>query len=767
MKNKKIILFIQLVIVLSCAAGLFGKKAVFEIPASSFTIAQDEEGKNILKSGELSLARGVYRAYLFYETPDDMVNAWEVEAESGSYDGLLANACMLYSGLADTDMYFWLTEKTDHLIIRVIQDEDSQVTVRGACIEETNLGPRMLLVIVLTCFILWDILLFWKGKAGKRELPVGSAESGEAERRIVLFGMALLIVTSSVPLFTGYEIAGADTVYHILRIEGVKDALLAGQFPVRIQPNWLQGYGYATGIFYCDTFLYIPAFLRIMGFPVGAAYLIYKFLVNAGTVVISCNCFGKMFRSRYIGLFAGALYTFSIYRLLSMYIKDHLGQYTAQMFLPLLAYAVWRLLSEETDEKGYRRIWVLLTLGATGIIQCHVLTCELAAVFCFITAVVFYKRTLRKETLAQIGKAFFSIAGLNLWFLVPFFDYMLTQKLIITGEQVYTRTIQGYGSLLPQLFGVFSLAGGADMDVSGGMRGEIPFTVGAALLAGLCYYIYLFLQGRLEAQQDKKYRILGTFSAAMSLVSLFMASSIFPWDKLHALGGFAAKAVSALQYPTRLLGIAALFLTLTGCCALKAGFLSGRKKEAYFYAGTALAALVLITGVFFSGLLSNAGFYKIYEENAIGTYLSGREYLPEGTDEDLLKAGRVMTSEKVAVGNMKKDDAGILLTCQNGGEGGGYVELPLLYYKGYQAKDMATGRVFPVTDGENHVLRVLLPAGYEGTFYTRFAGFWYWRAAEGVSAAALLLFAVSVLRGRKSGRETYMESMTVRNEAAK
>lgn len=732
--KRKWILSLQLMVLLLCIAGLFGKDKTWNMESSAFVSAQQEDGRTAWNSGNISLRPGVYRARLSYATQDDMLNAWSVEADGLSFDGLLANACMLYSGLAETDMYFWLLEDTDSLRIRIVCDESSEVIVRNAAIMETNAGARMLFVIFLTCFVIWDISLYRKEKNG------------------AFFGMAVLVLVSSIPLFTGYEIASADLNYHLQRMEGVKDALLAGQFPVRIHPNWLQGYGYATGVFYCDTFLYIPAFLRIMGFPVGAAYLIYKFLVNVGTVVIATESFGRIFRNRLIGLFAAALYTLNIYRLATMYLKDHLGQYTAVMFLPLLALGIWRLLAEDGKSRDYKKIWILLVLSVTGIIQSHVLTCEMAAVFSVLTGIVFIKRVFRRETLLEIGKALLGIVLLNLWFIVPFLDFMTTQKLIITGEQVYTRTIQGYGSLLPQLFGVIAIPGAGDGDVSAGMQGEIPFTIGAGLLIGLFYYGYLCLTGRIRQQDKGAMKSLGIFSAVFSALALFMTTVYFPWDRLQGLGGFMEKGVSALQYPTRIYVIAAVFLSLTAGSVLLLEKESGRWKNLWLYAGITISTLFLVAGMFFSVLLANASFYKIYEENAFGnSYLSGREYLPLGTDESLLKAGRVVHPDTVSVGNFRKDHAGIEieLECTEGG-GDSYVELPLLYYRGYRAKDMATGELYEVTDGENHVVRVELPDGYRGTLCTSFVSPWYWRAAEAVTVMSWGVFLIYCFR--KSAR---------------
>ena len=239
---------------------------------------------------------------------------------------------------------------------------------------------------------------------------------------------------------------------------------------------------------------------------------------------------------------------------------------------------------------------------------------------------------------------------------------------------------------------------------------------------------------------------MGIFSAVLSVLTLFMASAYFPWDKLQRMGGFPAKGISAMQYPTRSYVAAAVFLSLLGGCVLLLEQESGGRRRLWFYTVGTLITLFLVTGMYFSGLLSNSPFYKIYEENSFGnSYLSGREYLPLGTDESLLKAGRVTPSDGVSIRNFQKNYAGIALTCENSSGADGYAELPLLYYRGYQAKDMETGEIFAVSDGENHVVRAEVPAGYQGTLYISFVSPWYWRMAEVVTAIAWMLFCGIIL----------------------
>ena len=60
--------------------------------------------------------------------------------------------------------------------------------------------------------------------------------------------------------------------------------------------------------------------------------------------------------------------------------------------------------------------------------------------------------------------------------------------------------------------------------------------------------------------------------------------------------------------------------------------------------------------------------------------------------------------------------------------------------KGYNAKEMKTGKKFPVTVGGNGHVREIVPTSYQRNVKVWYSGMWDWRVAEGVS----LLFWVAV-----------------------
>ena len=67
---------------------------------------------------------------------------------------------------------------------------------------------------------------------------------------------------SSLLCFADFLFYGHDLDFHIGRIAALSNSIQNGQFPQRIEQSMLNGYGYATPLFYGELFLYFPAILN-------------------------------------------------------------------------------------------------------------------------------------------------------------------------------------------------------------------------------------------------------------------------------------------------------------------------------------------------------------------------------------------------------------------------------------------------------------------------------------------------------------------------
>ncbi len=163
--------------------------------------------------------------------------------------------------------------------------------------------------------------------------------------------------------------------------------------------------------------------LCLAGFPPGLVYRIYLILVNAVTCLLSYFCFGKIFRSRRIGMLGAFLYTCSAYRITNMYSRSALGEFSAMAFFPLLVYAAVLLVGDGREEKERSRAWIWLSLGVTGVCQTHMISLQMCFVCWIFFMILQCKQVFRREAWKQMLLAGVSTVILNLWFIVPFLQY--------------------------------------------------------------------------------------------------------------------------------------------------------------------------------------------------------------------------------------------------------------------------------------------------------------------------------------------------------
>ncbi len=754
-KHKKItvILAVQLVVLFILGWQLANKGQEYALEMTPVS-RMEETGERIdYISQNISLKTGSYRVLVDYAASSDMTNVVDILSADAGYGGLKTNTTPLYAGERQTSYLFWLKGSVSDLQVKVTAGEEGSLDVSGGRLVRTNHLERQRLLCVLLFFLILDVLLYLFSGWNRVEIK----KKREAGMTAVLLGGIILGV--SLPLFTDYLLTGADMTFHLLRIEGVKDALASGQFPVRIQPNWLQGHGYAVGIFYCDLFLYLPAFLRIMGFTVQTAYQCYKLSVNIATCLISWYSFRKMFRSNKIGVLGSFLYTFYITRLVFLYAVDGVGQYTAMTFLPLVVYGFYRILTEDQNKPEEKYGYIPLALGISGVLCSHVLSCELLLFFILLLCVVCIKRICRREVFLQLCRAAAVTILLNLWYLVPFLEYMLGTDLAVTKGGAAYKQIQTWGMYIPQLFEPFP-SGGLDgaRQAQSGMMGETGYGIGLGLGLGLLLIVFLLtVVKRVPEKMPGGEERQGIFGKAgktvlgFGLLSMWMGTIYFPWDRLAKWGGVLRQLIATLQFPYRMLTFSGVFLVAACCfavCDLNGMKAAGRLRPVLFYGIVFTIGIGhLLTAAYFNNtaFAKSGGFFRLYDETAMGnSYISGGEYILLGTDTGKLTYKGPVCSEKIALNSYEKEGCYVRIDCDCGADGQ-YIELPLLYYKGYRAKESG-GETLQVVCGENNVVRVLVPSGFQGIIEVDFVGFWYWRAAELISFVTLCLIVLQAIR---------------------
>lgn len=740
-----LILIPGLLIVLFCTIQLFRPCKQYRYE-NSHTFAEGSPAREFI-SDPIALKPGVY--YIEQEYVCDTDRNGHINATDGTVftGGLLTNGEHTYPALSKTGYHLWLYESTRNLQFTAEYTGEGSLTTGGITITRTNkLWSMLLTVILFTELLLLGIYGFYHYD---KAYPV------DIRKKNVFFGLFLICLIASSPQLLNCCFSGGDMTYHLLRIEGVKDGLISGQFPVRIEPEWLFDHGYANAIFYCNGLFLFPAILRLLGFNITVVYNLYCIALNIATACISYYCFGRMFKSPKIGMAASALYTLSVIRIFKLVMVGAIGEGSAITFIPLVLYGLYCIFTKDTEESCFKTAWVPLAIGYAGLIQTHVLTCEITAFVTILICLFYVRKVFCRKHFLNLVKAALAAAGMSLWYLVPFLDYYLTEDVHI--KHVSARTIQAEGLTFGQLLHHFWKIG--DASVADTLY-DTPTGIGLLLAVGLLAFPGLWISQRFEKEKLTGFVKL---SALLGTLLLIMSLKVFPWDKIQFIHPIAASLVSSLQFPNRFLGWAcALLITVYGY------LLSYTERKGCKQASFALYVLVLVsitTGSMFllDHVNANYGRYTIYHEEGMGFgYISGGEYIIEGTDVGRLSFENPVCQENTELVSYNKEYLHIEARCINTSQKESYVDMPLMLYKGYVAYDTATKERLDICYGDNYKLRVLIPAGYSGTFELYFKSPLYWRISEGISLFTygfMVLLGVRQLRTNNKRRKALYENI--------
>ena len=739
-----IVLLIQLVCLIFTGSSLLGHSKVYQFSMEDAESILGKKGEKafvdesfetsglMLQFSGITLPRGVYKVQLDYETNTDLQNICTVVDETGAYKRILTNGTHLYAGLNHTNFDMWVLRGTGKLAVQVNYNGSGRLTVKGLKIVETNAMNRIDLFIVVCLIIAVNGIFVFRAYDKKYVV--------EKEIKITLYSEIMIGIIASIPLFTDYIISSGDIIYHLMRIEGIKDGILNGQFPVRIAPEWQAGYGYASSIFYGELFLYPAAILRLIGFTVNTSYKIYMVVLNIVSAFVTYFCFKTIFQNRYVGIFCSAVYSLSIYRIFKTYCTGSLGETLGILLLPIVLCGFYKIYTEDVKSKGYTHNWIWLTVGFGGIVQSHLLTGELALFFAVIVCIVLWKRTFRKETFLVLVKSVVGACIVSAWFLIPFVEYMVTGDFVI--KHVWQRTIQSRGLYPAQLLFTFFTNGNNVFPEQTGMSDSEPMGIGIVLIAGVVMYcVRSFVTGK-NKENDINREKFEKMCACLALMAMGMSLSIFPWDIIQKSNRVLATLVSSIQFPNRCLTIATILLTAVSGVELEQ-ILKKKEYAVISLIGIAWGVFLLSSSVYLMNeVLKRGEVLRIYNSEGMGTaYISGAEYLPYKTDPAELTY-RGPYGEQVEVEDFEKYGLSMEVSCQNISDTTKQIQLPLLYYRGYQAWDKDTKMKYKVIPGENMVVSVTLPEKYQGELIVQFVVPWYWRMAEIVSAVSVVAYCI-------------------------
>lgn len=695
-----------------------------------YGVTYDIDGQDILRTPELSLPTGNYYATVEYayrptKTAEGRIHHSNIQIRDSQNSMAVSEGAMVLDERSNTQtVLLSVYQKTDTAYI-VFHDDGGTYTVGGITLVQCMSYAAVWAVWLILIFAVLDAVLLVV-------IPASPLYRGPGTALTILILAAAVVLVSAPLLREGVDTSKADSIFHLDRIEGIVQGLRDGQFPVRLNSMAKSGYGYATSLFYGELFLYFPAVLRLLGVSIQDAYRAYAVGFQILTAVIAYRSFRPMF-GRKAALVGTVLYLFAPYRLRKYYDLMAVGEYTAMAFLPLVVYGLWQLYHDaDPDKKQRGRAVLALALAYSALIQCHMITTEIAVLAGAAVCLMEWRKTFRPKILLCWGKAAGLALLLNLWFLLPFVNAMASGMY----GRVSSTYIQSEGLLVSELL----------CDANGS-------TVGLPILLCAVFSVAVLVTVK---QYPARWQRMACMASAMGAIGLVLTLNAFPWNYVNDVPVLGV-VLQVIQFPWRysaMATVAWIVAAMASVCAL-------RELDWKVWAGRAvsacLAAGLLCTTLYFYNLMpdmpetamvdtSQLYYYSNYSPQSNILMLMDNLYLPANARQtnDGFDTPNAFTT--VTTGDFTRQEKGVVsvgYTEYLGQEG--YIEFPLLYYPGYTVVE-GEGTVIPSTNG---MVGVVVPPSSSGTLAVSFREPLRWLAADAVSAVTLLAMAGWILYGRR------------------
>jgi hypothetical protein len=687
-KNKpvlfKVILTLEIVFLVLLFAISVRKRKEYTINADEFLVVGDINStqEQELMNYKRILGEGAYEVTVNYTADTSGSSDLDAEVSAGyvrftGTDRALKgdDIEMMYAGYNTASTRLWVRTGAigNEITISIGTYGVGTLTVESLSIRESLVYRVVRFLGFLLLFVLLDIVYLF--------FFVDSEPEISTEKKKIIVGITVSTVFASMFCFMNYLYDGHDIAYHLQRIIQLAYALRDGNIPQRIEFTALNGYGYASSLFYGESLLLLPAVLYNCFVPIQTCYLIYVFFINLGTAIISFWCFYKMSGKCNYSLIATFAYTCSAYRLINIWLRSAVGEYSAMMFFPLIVYGLWYIYTSDDDRRFTLRELLPLIIGLTGVVQTHILSCEMLAEFIVLFVLLHFRKTFKLKRFVGLLKSVVITLLLNLWFVIPFLQSMSMNTVVNSRGANY---IQRTGAYLLQLFSLIHTGDG--WLVYDSMVGSMPVSVGAMLTLAVALFVLCCIKKKdwqlLEENRFKEARLY----AGLGLLAVVISSYYFPWDFIQGFSSGLAKLFGMVQFSWRFMGIGVCLLSFMLLRLLE---IMGEKLSKSLFQTIVvvmLAVAALSEGYSMTQFADNVDTRITYTDNSLPeVWVAVGEYMLYGSNENLIMDTKVSADEDVIIAKYENNGNTRYVDCSISGAGEHKITFPMWAYDNYHA----------------------------------------------------------------------------------
>lgn len=400
------------------------------------------------------------------------------------------------------------------------------------------------------------------------------------------------------------------------------------------------------------------------------------------------------FKSSYASLIAVTLCTLSTYRAVDMFIRGSLAEVCAFIFIPLIIVGLYYVLYDNPKH------WYWLSIGFAGCFLTHNISFALMVGFTFLFVCFAAKRLwTERSRFGYLILATVVTIGMVAYFLFPMLEQMMSDQFVLTTETISSDLSATTRSIVEVFLG-------------------LPYRKHDGVAGiGVIFILILVLRfsqktGRFNLNQltDQMYLFV--------ILSIWAVTPLFPWSLVLKV----LSPLAMIQFSWRLFLMITIFLSLLGGI-YAAKVMTSNRQKIRFYLITLMLLMIpfgLNVGQQYVSYFYHTHVTKLMQPIDLSTYSIGLgEYLPANVDPDwIAQRQEVITSNDEDI-LLSFDRSGLTLNVSyQEANQSAYLDLPLIYYKGYQTDDDS----LTVVKSDDGLVRVLLNGQANGSFTISYEG---------------------------------------------
>ena len=257
------------------------------------------------------------------------------------------------------------------------------------------------------------------------------------ERRKWLFIMLITIVVILLPTFQKNLVIGDDYEFHLSRIITLAKGLENGEFPVKIHPLFARNHGYASGIFYPNMFMYIPAVLYLIGLNIVQAYNIFLLIMIFFMFVLTYDSIKNITDETNSALIGTILVILSKVMCINLYLRFAVGEFLGLIFLVPIVSGMYDFIYKDF-KKPY-----LLFIGFFGIVNSHIISTIIAIIYCIVYFII-HLRLIKFRNVAKLFAVAILVIMITSSFWMPMIEQLSIQEYKLTDRWVHIESEEYY-----------------------------------------------------------------------------------------------------------------------------------------------------------------------------------------------------------------------------------------------------------------------------------------------------------------------------------